>query len=74
MEVRQVFRVLLYSFFLQGEIFICKRNGTCNPRSDSQVQSTLALRTHRYNGHAPIIRTAAKSVAKIYYRSLTEEN
>ena len=39
------------------------------------VQSKLALRTPRYMyyGH-PIIRTAAKSPAKIDYRRLTEIN
>ena len=37
------------------------------------VQSTFALRTPRYNGH-PIIRTVAKSLAKINYRRLTETN
>ena len=38
-----------------------------------QIQSTLALRTPRYNGH-PEIRLTAKSQAKINYRRLTEMN
>ena len=38
-----------------------------------QIQSTLALRTPRYNGH-PEIRLRAKSQAKINYRRLTEMN